>query len=101
MGRSTRQARLRVGVEIPAGWSGCDPVWPLVERTRAEGAVFLLKLDGERTEPDDNGPYTVMVSGGLLKEDDWIRGDFHSLEAGLASVLLGYAERCWGFPEEG
>jgi len=86
-----------MGLEIPEDWSGCDPVWPLIERVREEGAVFLIKLDGVRTEPGDGGPYTVLCSGGQLGED-YLRGDFHSLEAGLASVLIGYGERACSFP---
>jgi hypothetical protein len=108
MGRAARQARLRarirvlgdfLGIEIREGWSGCDPVWPLIERIREEGATFLIKLDGERTQSGDSGPYTVLCQGGPL-EGDYIRGDFHSLEGGLARVLIGYAERVWGFPVE-
>jgi hypothetical protein len=109
MGRKARQAKLRarlcrlgehLGIEIPEDWSGCDPVWPLIERIREEGAVFILKLDGERTRPGDTGPYTILCSGGSLDQGDFLRGDFHSLEAGLAKVLIGYGERVWDFPAE-
>jgi hypothetical protein len=109
VGRAARQARLRarvrllgeqMGVEIPEGWSGCDPVWPLIERIREEGAIFVIKLDGERARPGDNGPYTVLCSGGPLKPDEFLRGDFHSLEAGLSRILLGYGERVWSFPPD-
>ena len=50
--------------KVPANWRGVDVVLPLLERIRAESGVVLVKLDGERTGPDDNGSYTAVVSGG-------------------------------------
>lgn len=79
---------------VPVDWVGCDSVWPLLERMREEGAVVLVKLDGERTQPGDNGPYTVLASGKPLG-GDFIRIDAASLEDGLAHVILEYARKCW------
>ena len=78
---------------LPEDWTGCDAVWPLLERMREEGAVVLVKLDGERG-PGDNGAYTVLASGGGL-DGDFVRIDSAVLEEGLATVILGYAEKCW------
>lgn len=81
----------------PAGenWSGVDPVLPLLERMRAETAVVVLKLDGERG-PDDNGAYTVIASGGPLGED-FVRVDADTLEDALAYVIVRYAINVWGY----
>jgi hypothetical protein len=83
--------------EVPKDWCGLDVVLPLLERMRAEGAVVLVKLDGERTGPDDNGPYTVAAIGQRMAGDP-LRYDTHSLELGLARVISGYARRFWGYP---
>ncbi|WPB72897.1 hypothetical protein KYC5002_28020 [Archangium violaceum] len=79
---------------IPEDWSGVDPVLPLLERMRQEGAVVLVKWDGERTAPGDSGPYTVLVSGARLAGET-LRADTHSLEEALARVIFGYALRYW------
>lgn len=78
----------------PADWTGCDAVLPLLERMRADGAVVVVKLDGERTQPGDNGPYTVLASGRPLA-GDFLRTDADSLEDALAYVIVEYAKRCW------
>lgn len=78
---------------IAPDWVGVDLVMPLIDRVRRAGAVFIIKVDGERGE-GDNGPYTVLASGGPLR-GDCIRIDAETLEDGLAYVLVRYAERCW------
>jgi hypothetical protein len=86
----------RLGLEpIPEDWSGVDPVLPLLERMREEGAVVMVKWDGERTAPGNTGgPYTVLVSGARLA-GEYLRADTHSLEEALARVLFEYAVRYW------
>ena len=79
---------------VPGDWSGCDPVWPILEQMALEGAVVVVKIDGQRTSEDDNGRYTVVVSGGPL-EDDFFHTDTATLEEGIAKAILFYAERCW------
>lgn len=86
-----------IGLNVPYGWTGVDAVWPLLERMRREGAVVLVKLDGERTGPDDAGPYTVLASRGPLGEDG-IRTDSATVEEGLIYVISRYASRAWGVP---
>ncbi|PQO46758.1 hypothetical protein [Blastopirellula marina] len=82
---------LRIGVTaIDADWTGCDAVWPILERIRSEGAVVVIKLDGERR----SRKYTVVISGEPLGED-FFRTDTASLEEGLAAGILFYAERRW------
>jgi len=62
---------------------------------REEGAVVVMKLDGERHAPDDNGPYTVVVSGSPL-DGSYLRAEMNSLEEALGKVVFEYAVRCWG-----
>lgn len=75
---------------LPTEIHGVDLFLPLLERMRVEGAVFLLKLDGERTGPDDAGPYTVAVSQGRCREP--IRMDADHLEDALAYAVVTYFE---------
>jgi hypothetical protein len=76
---------------VPDDWSGIDPVVPLIERMRQDGAIVLIKFDGERTGPGDSGSYTFAVSGGRLG-DDYVRIDSGSIETGLAYIIAGYFE---------
>ncbi len=81
-------------VEVSPDWIGCDPVWNAFEKMRAEGAVVVVKLDGERMQANDNGRYTVVVSGPPLG-DNFFRIDCHVLEEGLAKAIVHYAAVCW------
>lgn len=74
-----------------------DRFLPLLERMRLEGAVVVLKFDGERG-PGDNGPYTALVSGKVLK-GDFFRTDADTLEEALAYIIVNYARKQWGFTE--
>ena len=76
-------------------WSGVDVVFPLLEKMREEGAVVLLKLDGERT----SNPYTAAVSGPILAEN-FTRTDASTLEGAIAHVIVHYARLRWEFPED-
>lgn len=84
-----------LSVDIEPTWTGPGPVWPLLERMRSDGAVVLVKLDGERHPPDDNGQYTVLASGAPL-QGDYIRTDAETVEAALSYVIVEYARRVWG-----
>jgi hypothetical protein len=66
---------------------------PILERIRQEGAVVILKWDGERG-PSDKGPYTALISGKALP-GEFIRTDAVSLEDALSYVIVEYARRCW------
>ena len=80
--------------DIRPDWRGCDAVWDVLEEMAAEGATVVIKIDGQRNGPDDNGRYTVLVSGGPLGED-FFRRDTPVLEDGVAEAIVYYAERCW------
>lgn len=77
---------------VPTDWSGVDPVWPILERMGNEGAVVVIKIDGQRIS--ENGKYTVVLSGGPLK-DDFFHYDTATLEEGIAKAILFYAKLIW------
>lgn len=72
-------------------WSGVDPLWDVLERIASEGAVVLLKIDGER----NSSRYTAHISGGSLGPEDFFRADCETIEEGIAKVILHYADKVW------
>ena len=84
----------QLGVEISTAWTGIDSVLPLLERMREDGAIVLLKWDGERRPAMDEGPYTAIVQGMPLG-DDFFRTDAATLDAALCYVIGHYWERVW------
>lgn len=91
--RVTQIAR-DLGFELADDWAGVDAVMPLLDRMRAEGAVVLIKLDGERSE-GDNGPYTAAMMGAALV-DHACRIDAHFMEDAIAYIIVEYARVKWG-----
>ena len=89
--RLVSQAWMQLGRgPLDEGWSGIDAVLPLLERMRQEGAVVLLKLDGERARL----PYTVVASRSDVEEGTF-RLDVGSIEEGLAQLIAWYGTRFW------
>ena len=82
--------------EIEDRWRGVDAVLPLLDRMREDGAVVIIKLDGERAGRKNSGQYTMLVSGKPLN-GDLVRADTVTLEEGLARVIVEYARKCWQF----
>ncbi len=80
------------GFTLAPNWSGVDAVLPILDQIRKDGAVVLIKMDGERTAPGDSGQYTCLISGMAL-DTDFIRADTETLEDGLARILCAYLER--------
>lgn len=78
---------------IPNDWTGVSAVWPAFEQMAEEGAVIIIKIDGQRGSLD-TGKYTVVINGGQLGED-FFRLDTEDLDEGLASGILFYSSRCW------
>ena len=66
----------------------------LLERMRQEGAIVIIKLDGERTSKNDNGPYSFVVTSGPLGNGS-IRIDSESIDVGLAYIISEYNKRVW------
>lgn len=87
---------VHLGLSIPADQIGIGDAWPILEKMRSDGAVVVVKLDGERVGPDDTGPYTVLVSGAHL--GGVIRSDAFTIEAALTDVICQYASKAWGLP---
>src|SRR5690349_8238510 len=81
---------------ISAEWQGIDAVLPIIEKMRADGAVVLIKFDGERRDPADAGPFTLAVIGKVMGEAP-LRRDAHSLEDALGDIILEYARRFWSY----
>lgn len=71
-----------------------DYFLPFIEKMKNEGAVVVIKFDGERTKIDDSGSYTVLVSGQVLN-GDFIRTDSDSLKSALVYVIGNYGEKFW------
>ncbi len=83
--------RLALGLGMPSidASSGVDALLPYLELMRSEGAVVVLKLDGQRG-PADTPPYTAVVSAGKLG-DDFLRIDAASLADAAAHVIVNHA----------
>ncbi len=94
--RLTQVAR-HLGQEPPASWRGCDAFLALLEQMRREGAVVVIKLDGQRTTHSDMKPYTVVISGGGVGEG-FTQRHGGSMEEALAGAVLDYAQEAWSFP---
>jgi hypothetical protein len=92
--KAARQVKELGLADVRPDWQGCDAVWSVLEEMASEGSTVVIKIDGQRRGPDDNGRYTVLVSGGPLG-DAFFRLDTDALEEGLAKAILHYAERCW------
>jgi hypothetical protein len=82
-------------LSFPEERTGLDVYLPLLEKIRLDGAVIVLKLDGERIQVEDNGPYTAVISGQMLK-GEYFRIDAYSLEDALDYVIVNYACHQWG-----
>lgn len=84
--RSTVMAAAReIGIDLDPNWRGVDPVLPILESMRAEGAVVLIKLDGERKKC----VYTLLCSWDP-KEGGFARIDTDCIEEGLVHIITKY-----------
>lgn len=84
-----------VGVSAPSQtWKSLDDFLPFFEKMRQEGAVVLIKFDGERKKGIDTGPYTAAVTGAVMGED-FFRIDSHSLTDALTHMVVHYARLKW------
>jgi len=81
---------------VPVDWKGIDELFPLLEKLRADGAVIMLKWDGEHGSGGDQGPYTALITGRVLS-GEFFRADRASIEEALAEVIVAYASARWGF----
>ncbi len=58
------------------------------DKLRSSGCVVVIKLDGQRTDKDAN-PYTVVITGGNLK-DDFVNLEDDNLINVLARGIVKY-----------
>jgi len=88
----------RFGLSVGPDWCGLDPVLPIIDAIRGEGAVVILKFDGERG-PDDNGQFTVVASSGPLGAD-YLRCEGPDLQRCLERVIGRYYDAVWDTPTQ-
>lgn len=84
---------------LPADWKGIDDLMPILEKLRGDGAVVMLKLDGEHESGSEEGPYTALITGQVLA-GEFFRSDHPTMEQALAEVIVAYAISRWGFDPE-
>ena len=91
--KELNELALRFGVtdDERSKYANIDQFLPVLEQIRRSGAVVVIKLDGQRIPGEDTGPYTVVISGGALR-DDFIRIDDDSLENALLYSIRKYSE---------
>jgi hypothetical protein len=92
--RRLSELAARVGHTPRRSWAGPEDFWPLLERMREEGAVVVVKLDGQRTGEDDTGAYTVVISGGPLG-DDYVRAERDDIADALSEAVVEYGRAAW------
>lgn len=84
-----------LNLPVPSGSiCGVDVYLPILDRIRQEGAVFLLKWDGERS----NNQYTALAK--RPQDEEFFRLDGPTIEAVLSRVVLDYAHHYWNLPKE-
>ncbi len=95
-----RLARFLSLPPMAVDWKGIDEIMPILEKLRADGAVVMMKLDGEYTAGSDQGPYTALITGQVLA-GEFFRSDQPKIEQALAEVIIEYAKARWGFDPDG
>ena len=77
-----------LGFSINSEWTSFDDLYPLIEFiTYQSGAIFYLKIDGQRTDEDDNGNFTAILGGGIFGSQN-ISIDSDALEDAVAKCLF-------------
>lgn len=85
-----RQIYERLDLSMPEKIVGIDAFIPIIERMREDGAVVVIKFDGQRS----SSFYTAVVSGGPLK-DKYHRVDTHTVEEALIRIVSFYDTEVW------
>jgi hypothetical protein len=80
---------------LQSGVSGFDRLLPFLERMREDGAVVVLKFDGQRTGHDDTGAYTAIVSSPSIAQGGFIRIDAETIEEAAVHIIERYASEVW------
>ena len=71
---------------------------PFLKKIQMEGAVIVIKFDGERKEDEDPVFYTIIISGSRLISGP-CRVDSRTLEEGLTQIIIDYAKKYWRFDD--
>ena len=95
-----RLARFLSLAPMAADWKGVDELMPILEKLRADGAIVMMKLDGEHAVGSDEGPYTALITGQVLR-GEFFRSDQPTMEQALSEVIIAYAKSRWGFDPAG
>ncbi|SDZ31974.1 hypothetical protein [Thermoactinomyces sp. DSM 45892] len=66
---------------------------PFISRMKEDRSVIIIKMDGER----EKDVYTIVCTGELLGERNFLRMDTSDLNEGMAYVCCKYAEIVWGW----
>lgn len=69
------------------GWVG---QFSMLQALAQEGAVVIVKIDGERMLAGIAEIYTVVVSGGALAHDDYFRADGSDMAELMEKALSHY-----------
>lgn len=80
-----------LGVDRLLSIQDMNSAWIVFEAMAREGAVVLVKVDGERVGEEDNGKYTVLASGGGLR-GEVVRRDSHDLLDAIEYLVVRYVE---------
>ncbi|MCR8845340.1 hypothetical protein NQ117_16780 [Paenibacillus sp. SC116] len=72
---------------------GIDCFLPFFRKIEGDSSVLIIKLDGEREE----NTYTLLVSGKLLGQGEYIRAETSDLEGGLSFIIVEYAKKVWNW----
>ena len=80
-----------LGVDRLLSIQDMNAAWIVFEAMAREGAVVLVKVDGERVGEEDNGKYTVLASGGGLR-GEVVRRDSHDLLDAIEYLVVRYVE---------
>ncbi|GHO47809.1 hypothetical protein [Ktedonospora formicarum] len=85
----------KLEITIPVqGWKRVEFLLPFLEQMRQEGAIVLIKFDGEKSKVYGTEPYTVSVIGAFMGED-FFRIDSFSLEEALIHTITHYTQVKW------
>lgn len=76
---------------------GIDCFLPFFTRIKDDSSILIIKLDGER----EGNIYTLMISGKLLGQGEYIRTETSDLEGGLSYMFVEYAKIVWKWKPTG
>ncbi|WP_017813538.1 hypothetical protein [Paenibacillus shenyangensis] len=70
---------------------GIDCFMPFFQKIKEDSSILIIKLDGERKD----NIFTLLISGNILGENNYIRTETSDLEGGLSFIIIEYAKKAW------